>query len=102
MPEEVERDDPKHRIDQGARGKRPTLAPRQRVKPHQPEDAHQRRREPDLGWDQFADEGEPEGWDLAATELVNEGNPVMISVPENDRRKDDQRPQPAEIEPGRI
>ena len=38
---------------------------------------------------------------LRPPHLLDEGDPVMIGVPEDDRRKQRQRDEPAEIEPGR-
>ena len=51
--------------------------------------------------DQFGDEGRPEILDPGPSHLLDEGDPVVIGIPENDRRKHRKRDQPAEIEPWR-
>ena len=101
VPDEIGHDGPEHRIDQHPRGERAGIAPGKRVKPHRAEDEHQRRRERDLGRNQFGDEGRPEILDPGAAHLLDEGHPVVIGIPEDDRRKQRQRNEPAEIRPGR-
>ena len=68
-------------------GERAGVAPEQRVKPHRAENPYQRRRECDLGRDQLGDEGRPEILDPGAAHLLDEGDPAVIGIPENDRRK---------------
>ena len=101
MPDEIQHDGPERRADQCARCQRAGIAPKQRIKPHRAEDPDQRRRERDLGRDQFGDERRPEILDAGAADLLDEGDPVVIGVPENDRRENRERDEPAEIGPGR-
>jgi hypothetical protein len=101
MPDEIQRDGPVGRIDQGPRGGAAGLARPQRVKAHGAEDPDQGRCEGDLGWNEFADEGQPEILDFGAAHLLDEGDPVMIGVPPDDRRKHRHGDQPAEIGPWR-
>ena len=101
VPDEIGDDGPEHRIDQHARGQRAGAALEQRIEAHRAEDEHQRRRERDLRRDQFGDEGRPEILDPGAAHLLDEGHPVVIGIPQDDRREHRKRNQPAEIEPGR-
>ena len=82
-------------------GQRAGIAPEQRVKPHRAEDEDQRRRECDLGRDQLGDEDQPEILDTCAAELLEERNPMVIGIPEDDRRKQRKRDEAAEIGPWR-
>ena len=101
MPDEIQHDGPERRTDQGTCRERAGIAPKQRIKPHRAEDPDQRRRKRNLGRDQFGDERRPEILDAGAADLLDEGDPVVIGVPENDRRENRERDEPAEIRPGR-
>ena len=87
MPNEIGDDDPEHRIDERTRRQRAGASAEQRVKPHRTEHPHQRRRERDLRRDQFGDEDRAEILDPRPPHLLDEGNPVVPGVPENDRRE---------------
>jgi hypothetical protein len=101
MPDEIRHDGPERRADQRARRVCAGVAAEQRIKPHRAENADQRRCECDLGRDQLGDEARLEILDARAPDLLDEGNPVMIGIPQDHRGKYQERNQAAEIGPWR-
>ena len=73
----------------------PALRVDQRIQSHRAEDENQRRCKRDLRRHQFGDEGGAEILDPGAADLLDEGDPLVIGVPEDDRRRTSQaRPAP--------
>ena len=101
MPDEIGYDGPDHDVDQHARTARARLARDQRGESHGAENEHQRRRKRELGRQQLGDEDGTEILDPRTSELLDEGDPLVIGVPEQHGGEHGKRHQGAEIGPKR-